>query len=60
MQCVIYSKILYYVYRPLTIAGVRPAGMQFYIGPHKNMEIIDLQNQYEELKEKVTRLGRFL
>jgi len=24
------------------------------------MEIIDLQNQYEELKEKVTQLGRFL
>jgi len=29
------NKILYYVYRPLTIADGRLTGMQFHIGPHQ-------------------------
>ncbi|NNE68552.1 MAG: hypothetical protein HKN33_18445 [Pyrinomonadaceae bacterium] len=29
------DKILYYVYRPLTIADRRLTGMQFHIGPHQ-------------------------
>ena len=35
--CVIFpeNKILYYVYRPLTIVDANLAGMKFHIGPHQ-------------------------
>ena len=37
-EYVIFSedKILYYVYRPLSIIDARLTGMQFHIGPHEN------------------------
>ena len=51
------NKILYYVYRPVSLIDEKITGMKFHIN---KMELTELNTKYDEIKEKVTQLGRFL